>query len=73
MIGPAEIEDILLDLSEILSRTKNASLERMPAWPVSARMVFGARARNEARLPAASRSHDTSGADERCSGPDVWA
>ena len=43
MIGPAEIEDILLDLSEILSRTKNDSLERMPAWPVPARMVFGAR------------------------------
>jgi hypothetical protein len=43
VIGPAEIEDILLDLSETLFLTKNNSLERMPVWPVPARTVFGAR------------------------------
>ena len=71
MIGPAEIEDILLDLSETLSLAGNNSLERMPVWPVPARTVFGARARNEARSPAASRSHDASGADGHFSGPEV--
>ena len=71
MIGPAEIEDILLDLSEALSRTKNVPLERMPAWPVPAGTVLGVRARNEARPPAASQSHAASGADKRPSGPDV--
>jgi hypothetical protein len=71
VIGPAEIEDILLDLSETFPRTKNNSLERMPVWPVPARTVFGARARNEARSVTASRSHDASGADEHFSGSDA--
>ena len=73
MIGPAEIEDILLDLSEALSRTKNVSLERMPAWPVPAKTVFSVRERNEARAPAASQSHSASGGDERLPGPNVRA
>lgn len=73
MIGPAEIEDILLDLSETLFLTNNNSLERMPVWPVPARTVFGARARNEARSPAACRSHDALGADEHLSGSNARA
>ena len=41
MIGPAEIEDILSDLSETLAHTAGAPLERMPVWPVPAGTVAG--------------------------------
>ena len=73
MIGPAEIEDILLDLSEALSRTKNVPLERKPAWPVPARTIFSVRVCNEAHAPATSQSHSASGADQRLPGPNVRA
>jgi len=56
VIGPAEIEDILSDLSEALAKTKGAPLERAPVWPVPAGTVPGGRARKAERSATAFRS-----------------
>jgi hypothetical protein len=69
VIGPAEIEDILSDLSEALAHTAGAPLERMPVWPVPAGTVAGANARNKTRSPAPPRSRNIPWPDERVPGP----
>lgn len=73
MIGPAEIEDILLDLSEALACPKTAPLERMPVWPVPARMLLDAHAHTDGRSGAASATHAPAWPRDRSTCPDAAA
>jgi hypothetical protein len=68
VIGPAEIEDILSDLSEALANAKGAPLERTPVWPVPAGTVPGGRARKAERPATASRLPERPDADNCGSG-----
>jgi len=68
VIGPAEIEDILSDLSEALANAKGAPLDRAPVWPVPAGTVPGGRGRKAERPATVSRLPERPDADERGAG-----
>jgi hypothetical protein len=68
VIGPAEIEDLLSDLSEALANAKGAPLDRTPVWPVPAGTVPGERARKAERPSTVSRLPERSDTDEHGSG-----